>query len=100
MVAELVDQVQKAGEFQAVFNASGMPSGFYLVRLQVGRQVLTESISSLEKRGLRGIAAGRSPCKIASSAAERGSDARLPDNYCFRSAQWNASMEPLLIESH
>lgn len=35
-VATLVDEQQDAGEYQAIFDASGMPSGMYIVRFRAG----------------------------------------------------------------
>jgi hypothetical protein len=44
-VAVLVDGMMTAGQHQATFNADGLPSGMYLVRLEAGGQVMTRKMS-------------------------------------------------------
>ncbi len=44
-VAVLVDGMMSAGQHQATFNADGLPSGMYLVRLEAGGQVMTRKMS-------------------------------------------------------
>jgi N-acetylneuraminic acid mutarotase len=40
----LVDEVQAPGEHSVHFDASGLPAGIYLVRLQAGEEVVTEKM--------------------------------------------------------
>jgi hypothetical protein len=48
VVAMPVDEVQTAGYKSAVFNASGLPSGVYLYRLQAGEFVATKKLVVLK----------------------------------------------------
>ena len=47
-VATLVDEVQEAGYRSVEFNASGLPSGMYLYRLQAGSSVQTRKLLLLK----------------------------------------------------
>ena len=47
-VALLVDATQAAGTHDAVFDASGLPSGMYLYRLQAGNHVETRRMTLLK----------------------------------------------------
>ncbi|MEN9838686.1 MAG: hypothetical protein RL177_165, partial [Bacteroidota bacterium] len=44
-VAVLVDSHQSAGHYQVVFDATGLSSGLYLIRLQVGAETFTKSMT-------------------------------------------------------
>ena len=47
-VALLVDDIIPAGTHSMTFNASGLPSGVYVMRLQSGGQVLTRRMMLLK----------------------------------------------------
>jgi hypothetical protein len=47
-VARLVDQVQEPGWHSVIWDASGMNSGLYLVRMQAGKQVFTRKMMLLK----------------------------------------------------
>lgn len=44
-VALLVDELQDAGSYRALWNARGLPSGVYLCRLQAGDQVISRHMT-------------------------------------------------------
>jgi len=44
-VAVLVDTRQSSGRYQVVFDATGLSSGLYLIRLQVGAETFTKSMT-------------------------------------------------------
>ncbi len=48
LVASLVDSRMSAGTHQTTFNATGLPSGVYVVRLEAGGQVLTSKLTLLK----------------------------------------------------
>lgn len=47
-IAVLVDEMQSAGQYTVQFNASHLPSGIYLYRLQVGSFVRTKSLTFIK----------------------------------------------------
>lgn len=47
-VAELVNGRRAAGEYEAVFNASGLSSGVYLYRLQAGNRLITRKLTLIK----------------------------------------------------
>jgi hypothetical protein len=47
-VASLLDAQQNAGRHQVAFNAAGLPSGVYMVRLEAGGQVMVRKLTLLK----------------------------------------------------
>ncbi len=47
-VAVLVDGVMPAGDHSVTFNAAGLPSGMYLIRLQADGRLLTQTVTLLK----------------------------------------------------
>ena len=48
MVSTLISAEQSAGRYTATFNAAGLPSGVYMVRLEAGGQVMTRKLTLLK----------------------------------------------------
>jgi len=48
MVSTLINAEQSAGRYTATFNAVGLPSGVYMVRLEAGGQVMTRKLTLLK----------------------------------------------------
>ena len=48
LVQRLVDQQQRAGQYEVVFDANGLPSGTYFYRLQVGDRVYSNSMQLIK----------------------------------------------------